>query len=61
MPGVSSIPTGWEEYSDIEEFGFKRKVTVLAGRKKKPLLPRVHCVVSAQTLDSRDPPGVGRP
>jgi transposase-like protein len=39
---------GWEGYSGIEEFGYKRKVTVLAGRKKKPheLLPRVHRVAS---------------
>jgi transposase-like protein len=39
---------GWEGYSGIEEFGYKRKVTVLAGRKKKPhvLMPRVHRVAS---------------
>jgi len=39
---------GWEGYNGIEDFGYKRKVTVLAGRKKKPheLMPRVHRVAS---------------
>jgi transposase-like protein len=39
---------GWDGYSGIEEFGYKRKVTVLAGKKRKPhvLMPRVHRVAS---------------
>lgn len=39
---------GWEGYNGIEEFGYKRKITVLRGRKKKAheLLPRVHRVSS---------------
>lgn len=39
---------GWEGYNGIEEFGYKRKVTVVARRRKKPheLMPRVHRVAS---------------
>lgn len=39
---------GWEGYNGIEEFGYKRKTTVLARRRKKPheLMPRVHRVAS---------------
>ena len=39
---------GWDGYNGIEEFGYKRKVTVLRRRKKKAheLLPRVHRVAS---------------
>ena len=39
---------GWKGYSGIKEFGYRRKVTVLAGRRKKPheLMPRVQRVAS---------------
>jgi transposase-like protein len=47
-PGSVLHTDGWEGYNGIELFGYKRKITVLSGRKKKPheLMPRVHRVAS---------------
>ena len=49
VEGGSVLHTdGWEGYNGLEVFGYKRKATVLHGRKKKPheLMPRVHRVAS---------------
>lgn len=49
VEGGSTLHTdGWEGYNGIEVFGYKRKITVLRGRKKKAhqLMPRVHRVAS---------------
>ena len=49
IEGGSVVRTdGWDGYNGLEVFGYKRKITVLRGRTKKPheLMPRVHRVAS---------------
>ncbi|MBN1837793.1 MAG: IS1595 family transposase [Spirochaetales bacterium] len=47
-PGSVLHTDGWEGYNGLEVFGYKRRVTVLSGRKNRPheLMPRVHRVAS---------------
>jgi len=47
-PGSVVHTDGWEGYNGLEVFGYKRKVTVLRGKKRQAheLMPRVHMVAS---------------